>query len=136
MMTKKLLIVMAAVAAISLLFAACFVESDPDNIPQGDPLTDSSGELASGTAESTAQGYLGQIKVTLIVKDGYIIDVKIEGSGDAASLGGDIIKNAPAYIKKANYFDIDALASASPAVATKTAITNAGTQALAIITGN
>jgi uncharacterized protein with FMN-binding domain len=113
------------------------VESDPDDIPQGEPLTDSSGELASGTATGTAQGFFDPIEVTLIVKDGYIIDVKIKkGSRDEESVGKNIIESAPEYIKKANSFDIDALASASPAVATKTAIKNAGKQALTKIIGD
>jgi hypothetical protein len=36
--------------------------------------------------------------------------VIIDGPGDRASMGGDIIRNAPDMIKRGNAFDIDALA--------------------------
>jgi uncharacterized protein with FMN-binding domain len=134
MMTKKLLIAATVLVAMSLALAACFVESDPNDIPTGEPLKDDSGNLISGTAQGTAEGYAGPITVTLTMDEGHIIDVKIEGPGDAASLGGNVIKTAPDSIKKANSFDIDALASVSPFKFTKGAIKSAGEQALAKIT--
>jgi uncharacterized protein with FMN-binding domain len=136
MMTKKLLVVMAMVGAISLLLAACFVDYDPTDIPQGEPIADSSGKTISGTSKSTEQGWSGPIEVTVTVKDGYITEVTINGSGsgDATSLGSEIIKRAPEMVRKANSFDIDALASASPAILTKGAIKKAGNAALTKIT--
>jgi uncharacterized protein with FMN-binding domain len=136
MRLKKLLAVMVAVGALSLLLVACFVESDPDDIPLGKILEDSSGKAISGTAKSTENGYLSDIEVTLTVKDGYITEVSINGPGDAASIGSEIIKRAPDMIRKANSFDIDALASVSPAVFTKEAIRKAGNKALAKITNS
>jgi uncharacterized protein with FMN-binding domain len=134
-MTKKILIVTVVIAAISLVLAACFVEYDPDDVPQHEAWQDSNGEKISGEKAATSYGY-GPITVTVRVTNGYIDKVIIDGPADANSLGRDIIRQAPDLVKKANSFDIDALASVSPATSTKKAIREAGEQALAEITGD
>jgi uncharacterized protein with FMN-binding domain len=126
-MTKKLLVVLAVAAVLSLGLSACFVEYDPDDLPQGEPFGTS-----SGTAKGTAQGYGGSIEVTLTLANGYIDTIEISGPGETPAIGGLLIKNAPESIKKANSFD--AISSAS-AVFTRDGIIKAGNQALSEITG-
>jgi uncharacterized protein with FMN-binding domain len=127
-MTKRLLTVMAAVTA-GLLLASCFVEYDPSDAPQSEPMG-----TFSGTETGESQGYTGSIKVTVTLANGYITKVDIDGPGDAASMGGEIIRQAPGWIEQANSFDIDALASASPIKFTKGAIKAAGKKALYQVT--
>jgi uncharacterized protein with FMN-binding domain len=126
-MIKKTLPGMAAVIAISLVLAACFVESDPTDNPKGEAF-----DSYSGTAEGSGTGYNGStIKVTLTLTNGYITDVQIDGPGETPAIGGILIKNAPNQIKAAN--SLDAISGAT-ATFTRDGIINAGKKALAEIT--
>jgi major membrane immunogen (membrane-anchored lipoprotein) len=126
MMRKKVLAVTAVIAAISLALAACFVEYDPDDVPQGEPMG-----TYSGTAESEGSGYGGPVTVSLTLKGGYITDVQITGKGETADRGGQVIRQALNFIKKANSVEIDTV---SGSTRTCNAIRTAGRKVLFIIT--
>ncbi|MDR2742865.1 MAG: FMN-binding protein [Treponema sp.] len=126
MMTKKLLIAMAAVAAISLLLAACFIESDPDDVPDGPPMGS-----YSGTDEGSAYGHFADVKVTLTLTNGYITDVIINAQQDENSYGKTPIGIARIFITKANSVEIDTVSGATE---TSEAIRKAGRIALYKIT--
>ncbi|MDR0760948.1 MAG: FMN-binding protein [Treponema sp.] len=125
-MTKKLLTLLAGAAAISLLLAACFVEYDPADVPQGEPMG-----TYSGTETGSNQGYGGPVTVTLTLAAGYITGVDIDGKQETPAIGGQLIKRAPALIINAN--SLDAISSASAAF-TRDGIIKAGRKALYKIT--
>ncbi|MBQ3425223.1 MAG: FMN-binding protein, partial [Clostridia bacterium] len=50
-------------------------------------------EEATGTG--TAQGYGGEISVTITLKDGVITDVEAVGDGETSGIGGNIISEWP-----------------------------------------
>jgi uncharacterized protein with FMN-binding domain len=134
-MTKKILTAAAVLVAISLAWAACFVELDPDDIAEGEPITDASGNLVSRNATATATSYLGgTVTVTLTVKDGKITAVDITGEHETAGpgFGEEMMTKAKELIKRANSVDIDAVTTATT---TLRAIKEAGKKALAEITG-
>jgi fumarate reductase flavoprotein subunit len=126
-MTRKLLVATVALVAISFGLAACFVEYDPDDVPQGVVMG-----THSGTAIGRDQGYHGNpITVTLTLNNGLITEVIITGPMETPAVGGVLIKSAPATIKNAN--SLDAISGAT-AEFTRDGIIRAGKKALFEIT--
>lgn len=55
-----------------------------------------------GTYEAAAQGYGGDVKVTITVDASSITDVQIEGADETPGIGAAAIEELPAVIKTAN----------------------------------
>jgi len=86
-------------------------------------------ETVTGTA--SAQGYGGEVTVTVTLTDGVITDVTAKGEGETNGIGSKALENLPAAMKTGNTVNVDVMATAtvtSNAVlaAAKDALTNAG----------
>jgi uncharacterized protein with FMN-binding domain len=130
MMTKKVLGILIVLLAAGLMITGCFVEYDPTDVPEAVLILDSNNAPINGNASGTAQGFGGQITVTVTVTGGYISDVQIDAKNETPSYTKQLLDNAPGWIKQANSFDIDALSAVSPGVTTRPAIKKAGNAAL------
>jgi uncharacterized protein with FMN-binding domain len=132
MMAKKFIVMIAVLAALTLMITACIIESDPTDIvanetPYGVP------PYSGPPVEGTAHGY-GQVKVVVTLVAGFITNVEIDAPVDSASFGKRLVDQVPPLIVQANSFDIDVL-SRSSLTFTKAGIINAGKAALAKIPG-
>ena len=83
-------------------------------------------EAKSGTG--TAQGYGGEVTVTLTAEDGKLTDVVIEGPNETQGVGSMAVEQMPALMLEANSVEIDGVAGAT---FTSTAILEAAKIALA-----
>ena len=86
-------------------------------------------ETVTGTA--AAQGYGGEVTVTVTLTDGVITDVTAKGEGETNGIGSKALETLPAAMKAGNTVNVDVMATAtvtSKAVidAAKDALTNAG----------
>ena len=62
------------------------------------------------TLSGTAQGFGGEVKVTVTVEDGVITDCVIEGDQETAGIGSQAIEQMPEKIVAANGVDVDGVA--------------------------
>ena len=79
------------------------------------------------TLSGTAQGFGGEVKVTVTVEDGVITDCVIEGDQETAGIGSQAIEQMPEKIVAANGVDVDGVAGAT---ITSEAVLNALSNAL------
>jgi fumarate reductase flavoprotein subunit len=86
---------------------------------------------ASGSATATANGFGGEVTVSVTMADGYITAVTITAPGETPSMGGIAVARAPDIMIKNNTADIDAL---SGATVTTRAISTAAQAAIDQIT--
>lgn len=78
------------------------------------------------TLSGTAQGFGGEVKVTVTVEDGVITDCVIEGDQETAGIGSQAIEQMPEKIVAANGVDVDGVAGATiTSEAVLTALSNA-----------
>ena len=78
------------------------------------------------TLSGTAQGFGGEVKVTVTVEDGVITDCVIEGDQETAGIGSQAIEQMPEKIVAANDVDVDGVAGATiTSEAVLTALSNA-----------
>jgi hypothetical protein len=120
---KRISCLLLVLAVLCLIFAGCPADPAPEN-----------GTEDPNTATGTSYGYENKlISVTITMKDGVIIDVKITGE-QTPGIGSLVIRDAPALIKEKNSVDagVDAVTS-STATVTKAAIKVAGNKAIAEI---
>ena len=68
---------------------------------------------ATGTATGTAQGFGGEILVTITMANGFITDVVVVGDKETPSVGSIAIIRAPKMIKKNNSADLDSISGAT-----------------------
>jgi fumarate reductase flavoprotein subunit len=68
---------------------------------------------SSGTASASAQGFGGQVTVTVTMENGKITKVEAEGPGETAGIGSRAITMLPESMVAANSADVDALSGAS-----------------------
>lgn len=71
------------------------------------------GKYKAGTYTATAQGYGGEIKVTVTVDANNITNVTIDGPDETPEVGGAAIKTLPETIKKANSDKFDVVSGAT-----------------------
>jgi fumarate reductase flavoprotein subunit len=88
------------------------------------PVLDSS---ISGTATATAQGFGGDVTVTLTVASGKITEAVVEGPSETAEIGGAVISAVAAQITGRNSCEIDMVAGAT---ITSTAVKTAALECL------
>ena len=124
-MSKKLFSIMIVLLTICLVITACYVEYDPTKNMHPAYGT------ASGTGTGTAQGFVGPVKVTLTLENGYIKKAVITGN-ESADYGAKAIAAADKIIVATNSIELDTLSGATK---TTKAIGEAGKAALASISG-
>ena len=126
-MNRKCLIVLTVVAVVCLVFAACYIENDPTKVGE---VHEPYGTITD-TKTGTGKGYQGDVTVKVELVAGIIKNVEITlPESDAGSFGKPIPGMVKPLIIKANSFEIDALASVSPAKDTRRGIKQAGLDAL------
>lgn len=86
------------------------------------------GTYTPGTYSAKAQGYRGEITVTLTVDENKITDVSIEGPDETPEVGGAALDKLAENVKKANSDQIDGV---SGATVTSDAVKEATAAALA-----
>lgn len=79
------------------------------------------------SASGTAQGYGGEVTVTLTAEDGKLTDVTIEGPNETQGVGSMAVEQMPGLMLEANSVEIDGVAGAT---FTSTAILEAAKSAL------
>lgn len=104
-------------AALAVGLAAC---------TEGPAATPTPEELGK-TCTGTAQGYGGEVTVTLTVKGGVITECKAEGAEETESIGGQALAPMAEAVQKANGVDVDTV---SGATVTSNAVIAAATAAL------
>ena len=67
----------------------------------------------TGTATGTAQGFGGEVTVTITMADGMITDVVCKGDAESPTIGGPVLARAPAMIMRYNSPQIDAVSGAT-----------------------
>ncbi|MCL1836613.1 MAG: FMN-binding protein [Treponema sp.] len=135
-MRKKgtVLVLLTSFTIASLLFTTCFVEFDPPAV--NGPYVDGSGKRVSGVTSGSAQGYGGQVSVTLLLNGGYIENAVVAGAKESPGYGADAVAAAGNIIIVTNSVELDTI---SGSTITTRAIKEAGRAALdklgAIATG-
>lgn len=71
-----------------------------------------SNKLADGTYTGKAKG-MGDIEVTLTIKDGAIVDCKAVGSNETDGIGSEVIDTFPGLVVEKNSVNIDAKTGAT-----------------------
>ena len=88
------------------------------------------GLFTAGTYTGTAQGYGGEVTVTITVDASSITDVKVEGADETPEVGGAALDTLAESIKTAGSAEIDGVAGATiTSDAVKTAAADALAQA-------
>ena len=82
----------------------------------------------ANTYEATAQGFGGDVTVTLTIEDGKLTDVVAVGDSETEGVGSNAIELMPGRMVAANSIDVDGV---SGATFTSTAILTAAQEALA-----
>jgi len=68
---------------------------------------------ASGTGTGTAQGFGGEIKVTITMDKGIITNVVVVGDAETPSIGSIAVTRAPGIIQRNNSADFDAISGST-----------------------
>ena len=118
-MKKSTALTVTLIAAAVLVIAACAT-------------TGGAASGASGTATAAAQGFGGNVTVTVTLENGVITEVTASGPGETPGIGSEAITRLHDAIKAANSADVDGVSGAS---FTSNAIKTAATEAIAQITG-
>lgn len=66
-----------------------------------------------GTYTSTAQGYGGDFKVSVTLKDDKIVDIIVDEHNETPSLGGVAIEQMITQMKDKNSYDVDIVSGAT-----------------------
>ena len=85
-----------------------------------------SSKIADGTYTGKAKG-VGDIEVTLTIKDGVIVDCKAVGDNESQGIGSEVIDTFPNLVVEKNSVEIDAKTGAT---ITSKAFVEAARQAL------
>ena len=72
----------------------------------------SSSSAYSGTTKGTAKG-MGDITVTLTLKDGKITECSVDGAGETEGIGTNAIDQLPGEIVKENKISVDGVTGAT-----------------------
>lgn len=88
---------------IGLLICSCFIFG---------LCSCTSSKLADGTYTGKAKG-VGEVEVTLTIKDGVIVDCKAVGNNESQGIGSEVIDTFPSLVVEKNSVDIDAKTGAT-----------------------
>lgn len=119
MKTRALLFLGIGIIFLNM-FVAC---STAPAVPR---VTNARGENANGVATGYADGYHGEVSVTLTISNGLIIDVVARADHDTPIFANPVISRAVNYMVRNNIPEIDIL---SGATITSTAINKAARSA-------
>ncbi|MGI5929229.1 FMN-binding protein [Pseudoflavonifractor sp.] len=114
---------------MALTVAAC---TPSEAQPSGSPSGSQPAQGETVTITKTAQGYGGEVTVTVTFTDGVITAVEAVGESETPSLGGVALTELPPKIVEANSADVDGV---SGATMTSQAIKNAVAEAIAEANG-
>jgi fumarate reductase flavoprotein subunit len=109
-MKKSTAITGALIAAAVLVIAACATTGGAASGASGATTTASG---PSGTATAVAQGFGGEVTVTVTLENGVITEVTAEGPGETPGIGSEAIAQLPNAIKAANSADVDGISGAT-----------------------
>jgi fumarate reductase flavoprotein subunit len=87
---------------------------------------------ATGTASASADGFGGEITVTVTMENGIITNVEAEGPDETQGIGSRAVMMLPARMVEKNTVEVDALSGAS---ISSQGLIDAAREALAQITG-
>lgn len=99
----KKLIISAMIAALSVSIVGC----TKSNVATG------KGEYTPGTYTATAQGFGGEISVSVTVDNKSITDVKAEGANETDGIGSKAIEELPAKFIGKNSAEVDSISGAT-----------------------
>lgn len=119
-MKKKLSVAMAILLSLLLVLSGC--KSNDKN--QSQKQTGSNEKLV---LTSSAQGFGGEVVVTLTIQDGKLISVEAKGEKETESIGGKALEILPERMVQANSVNVDIV---SGATMTSNAIIEAAKKAL------
>jgi len=122
---KKSLAAFLAVA-VMISLTACATPSTTTT-PEATPTATEPEVVGAQTYTGTAQGFGGEVSVTITVEDGKITDVAAEGASETPERGGKAIANMPAEILSAGNYDVDGVTGAT---VTSTAVKQAAKAAM------
>lgn len=119
-MKKSIPALLAALSAVILL-SGCNPSASPSVTPSDTPSGSTSpsasggskGMYQPGTYSAAAQGYGGEVKVTVTVDENNITEVSIDGPNETPDIGGKAIQTLPETIKKANSDQFDGVSGAT-----------------------
>ena len=101
-----------------------------------EPATAAQEAGVSGSFEGTAQGFGGEVKVTLTLENGILTGVSAEGADETPDVGGRALELMPAAMAAANSIEVDGVAGASlTSKAIREAAESALTASGAVLTG-
>jgi len=119
-MKKKMLTITALLLSLLLILSGC--KSDPVDKEQTE--TDSGEKIV---LTSSAQGFAGEVEVTLTIEDGKLTSVTAKGENETPEIGGQALEILPIKMVEANSADVDIV---SGATMTSNAIIEAANKAL------
>jgi uncharacterized protein with FMN-binding domain len=119
---------LSVLLSVLLLIALPGCTGTPGSSPSASPGASGAGIYNPGTYSAKAQGYRGEVTVTLTVDGNNITDVSIDGSDETPEVGGAALDTLAENIKKANSDQIDGV---SGATVTSDAVKEATAAALA-----
>ena len=127
MRTSKTLLALLLAAGISAsMLAGC--QSDTQEIPEGEEPGQEAGIYTPGTYTGSAQGYGGEVTVTVEVDADSILSVTAAGEKETSGIGSNAIEQLPDAIKEAGSAEVDGV---SGATITSDAVKSAAKAALA-----
>lgn len=123
----KRLLVSFIIAALSISIVGC-----TNTGKSGENGNTADGIYTPGTYTATAQGYGGEVKVTITVDGNSIKEVKTEGAQETEEIGGEALKELADKIVGSNSTEVDKI---SGATYTSDALLSAVNSALALAKG-
>lgn len=134
MKNRHLAQALALFLALALTAAGCAPASQPETTPvptSSAPAAETpapEAEGVSGTFTGTAQGFGGEVSVTLTLENGVLAEVSAVGEGETAGVGSRAIELMPGSMKAAGSIEVDGV---SGATVTSSAVLAAAADALA-----
>jgi fumarate reductase flavoprotein subunit len=98
-MMKKTGFVLLAALAVSVLFPAALASDEPNQRP--------------GFYTGTAQGFDGEVSVTLEIRDKVIVSVTAVGDHETMGIGTLALDNMPGMMVRANSIEVDVVSGAT-----------------------
>lgn len=104
---KRRNILTMIVVVLAIMLVAC-----QGNAPN-QPVDSTTDTVISGDFTGTAQGFGGEVKVTLSIDDDKIIDAKVEGDKETPDIGGKALEAMSKEIVDKNTIEVDAFTGAT-----------------------
>lgn len=110
---------LSVILAAAMMLQACSFQPKQGTAEETTAAT-SAGTLAAvngiykpGTYTASAQGYGGEVTVTVTVSESKVTDVKIEGANETEGIGSKAVESMPEVILAAQSSKVDAVAGAT-----------------------